>query len=288
MPRSHRLADHRPGLAAGRGVEPGGRLVEEQELGVADEAEGHVESALLATREGLDPGAGLLGEPDQPDDLVDLARGAVVAGVHPQHLGHREVGVDGGLLEHDADPFAQVEAAVSWVGAQDRHRAGVARPVALEDLHERGLAGAVGSEHGQHLALVDMEVDALQGLEAAVGLPQPTHLDGDHAPRSARSRRRPRQCRGCRWTRAVTEGSCGAAAAFRTPVVWRRSRSARQTMRAAQEYLVTKPRRRNVASMRARNTAEMTSRTRPPKPARARSPQGMARPSSRVRMASKA
>ena len=43
--------DHIPGRSACRGVEAGGRLVEEDQLRVADEREGEVESAALATRE---------------------------------------------------------------------------------------------------------------------------------------------------------------------------------------------------------------------------------------------
>src|SRR6266545_3266423 len=45
--------DQLPGVAAGRRVEAGGRLVQEQQVGVADDAEGEVEAAQLATRERL-------------------------------------------------------------------------------------------------------------------------------------------------------------------------------------------------------------------------------------------
>ena len=42
----------------------------------------------------------------------------------------------------------------------------------------RRLAGAVGAEQAEHLAGADLEVDALDGLDAArVGLGQPAHLD---------------------------------------------------------------------------------------------------------------
>jgi len=36
--------------------------------------------------------------------------------------------------------------------------------VTLEDLHRRGLAGAVGAEHGEHLAALDGQVDPINGL----------------------------------------------------------------------------------------------------------------------------
>ncbi len=63
------LGDQLPRLAAGGGVEAGGRLVEEQHVGVADDAEREVEPALLPTRQRVDAGVGLVVEPDQTDDL---------------------------------------------------------------------------------------------------------------------------------------------------------------------------------------------------------------------------
>ena len=54
----HRLAQlgqalyHLPGLPAGRGVEAGRRLVQEEQLGVADEGHADVEAPLLAARTG--------------------------------------------------------------------------------------------------------------------------------------------------------------------------------------------------------------------------------------------
>jgi len=42
---------------------------------------------------------------------------------------------------------------------------------AADDVDERGLAGAIGSEQGKDLAFLDVEIDLLEGLEAAgVGL----------------------------------------------------------------------------------------------------------------------
>ena len=62
----------------------------------------------------------LLRQPDQLDHLVDRARVGVVAGVAREHLAHRVVGLDGQLLEHDADPRAQpaLRAVVGRVDAE--------------------------------------------------------------------------------------------------------------------------------------------------------------------------
>ena len=71
--------DHVPRVAARLGVEAGRRLVEEQEVGVADDAERDVDPALLPARELADPGVALRVEPDERDRVVDVARLRVVA-----------------------------------------------------------------------------------------------------------------------------------------------------------------------------------------------------------------
>ncbi len=63
------------------GVQPGGRLVEEQQLGLADDAQPDVEAALLAAGQRLDPGAGLLGQAHQLQHLVHRPGIGVVARV---------------------------------------------------------------------------------------------------------------------------------------------------------------------------------------------------------------
>jgi hypothetical protein len=56
---------HLPGPAPGGGVEARGRLVQEQQLGIADQRQGDVEPAVLPARQVADPVVGLIGEPDE-------------------------------------------------------------------------------------------------------------------------------------------------------------------------------------------------------------------------------
>ena len=72
--------DRLPGLAPRRGVEAGRRLVEEEQLGVADQGHADVEATLLTARQLARAGLGLALQADQLDHLVDRARRAVVAG----------------------------------------------------------------------------------------------------------------------------------------------------------------------------------------------------------------
>ena len=63
-----------PGAPPCRRVEPGGGLVEEDELRVAGDPERQVEPPSLAAGERPDPGVALLLEPHQLDDLVRRER----------------------------------------------------------------------------------------------------------------------------------------------------------------------------------------------------------------------
>ena len=67
------VADRVPGLPPRGRVEAGRRLVEEDELGVADEREGEIEPAQLTAGERAHPRVALLGQADEVDHLVGAA-----------------------------------------------------------------------------------------------------------------------------------------------------------------------------------------------------------------------
>ena len=94
-------------------------------------------------------------------------------------FGHRQVGIDGALLEDDAHLGPEAARTALGVHPQHRDRAGVSLAVALEDLHRRGLPGSVRPEQGQDLPSANLEVDAPDGDEGPVGLGQSRHRDGD-------------------------------------------------------------------------------------------------------------
>ena len=179
LPEAGKVLHHLPGLAPCRGVEAGCGLVEEEQVRVPREGDRNVKPSLLAPRELEDAGVPLLLQPDDRDDLVDRSGGRIEACVHRNRLGHREVAVNAGRLEHDADARLQLGTLSTWVDAEHGDVAAVAPPVALEDLHRRRLAGAVGPQQGEHLAAPDLEVDAAHGLQIPVGLLEPAHLDSD-------------------------------------------------------------------------------------------------------------
>src|SRR6266511_4300317 len=175
-----------PRAAPGRGIEAGGRLVEEEQVGVADDAEGEVQAALLAAGQRPGPRRPLVAETDHVDHLGGVARVRVVAAEQRDDLLDAQLAVDAGGLEHDADPFAEGPLAALRVEAEHLDLAGGAAPVALQDLHRGRLAGPVGAEQGEALALGHLEVDPGDRLDLPIGLAQPLDPDGRHRVPSSR------------------------------------------------------------------------------------------------------
>src|SRR6266508_4137524 len=91
--------DRLPGLAARGGIEAGRRLVEEDELGIADERECEIEPAQLSPGQGAHPRVDLLGETNEFDYLLGSPRMGVVAGEEVEGLSYGQERVDGGRLE---------------------------------------------------------------------------------------------------------------------------------------------------------------------------------------------
>ena len=105
-------------------VEARGGLVEEHEIGIADEPERHVDPALLASRERADALRAVLGQPDERDGVVDVARVREVPGEHPDGLAHRVHGIELALLQHEPDPLPPRARRPGGIEAEHRHLSG--------------------------------------------------------------------------------------------------------------------------------------------------------------------
>ena len=109
----------------------------------------------------------------------------------PEHLCGVDAGVRATALGHHADPGPQRVGRAGRVGAEDADLAGVGGQEPLADLHGRGLARPVRSEQGQHGPDREIEVEAVDGGEAAVPLHQAPDRDsgwratGHDAPRGS-------------------------------------------------------------------------------------------------------
>src|SRR5712691_518121 len=165
-----------------------GLLVRHQ-LGLLDHDHADLEPLLLAVAQAASPLAGLAGEPNALQGLVDLAP---LLAVEPraqrgQHalaapgyrelevLAHREVPEDRGGLElaPDAERGDLVLPPARQIGilAED-HASGGGSDLPRDDIEQGRLAGAIGADDHPQLAVVHVEVELAQRLEAV-------EIDGD-------------------------------------------------------------------------------------------------------------
>jgi hypothetical protein len=173
--------------ARGR-IQAGGRLVEEQHLGLVDERHREVQAPAHAAGVRADAAAGGARQADALDQggaapAHGARRDAVQRRLQLDQLGAGHQRVERRLLQRDADPAAHLrrfgcdvvagDAGVAAGRAQQRH----------EHPHGRRLAGAVGSEEAVDLARGNLEVDAVDGLQPALEPSlQPDDLDRRDPP----------------------------------------------------------------------------------------------------------
>ena len=169
------------GDAASR-VEPGGRLVEQQDAGTSDEARAEVQAAAHPSGPPAHEPVGGLGEVEPFE-----CRGGAAAGVggglaeeagHDLEVlpsGHRFL--DRGRLAGEPDQGAHTLRAAQGVDTRDAQRAGIGPGECRHRADEGRLAGAVRPEHGEHAAGRCGQRQPVQGGNLAVALDEAFGLD---------------------------------------------------------------------------------------------------------------
>ena len=172
---------HRLGFAVGHA---GGRLVEQQQARVEAERQRDLDDALVAVSE---LARDVIGEPGQASrlhELLDLlahlaARGGTKPGARVPAGGgldaQAEIFEDGEVAEDlgdlegadDAEPGTLLRREPVDAGALEPDRAAARRREAGDEMEERGLAGAVRTDHGMELARADLERDTVDRPDAA-------------------------------------------------------------------------------------------------------------------------
>ena len=94
---------------------------------------------------------------------------AEVAALDAQAFAHREEGVEHQLLRHDAERLARGGVVGHHVVAHHRDAAGAGARQAGQHRDQRRLAGAVGAEQAEELALLDVEGHAVERAHFAAG-----------------------------------------------------------------------------------------------------------------------
>ena len=174
------LLDGLPHLDAPLGVEPGRRLVEEDDRRIPDEAHRDVEAAAHATRVRRHLPRRRVGQREAVEQVVrDRARVLEVPQPGDQHevLPPGEDLVDGRELSGEADRLPHVRRLRGDIEAVDAGSARVGPEQRGQDLHDRGLAGPVRAEQGEDAAPRHVEVHAAQHLQLLVRLLQALHVD---------------------------------------------------------------------------------------------------------------
>ena len=172
VPSSLQAADLVPQRHARRRVQAGGRLVEEQHLGLVDQRHREVQAPAHAARVGADAALGGLLRPDALDQLGRArrapTRGAMPCSVACSSISSRPVISRSSAASCSATPMRR-RTSPGWVATSKP--ATVALPAGGaqqrdEHAHRRRLARAVGPEEAVDLARRDLEVDAVDGLAA--------------------------------------------------------------------------------------------------------------------------
>ena len=200
-------------------VEAGGRLVEDEQVGVVHQRARQGEAPLHAARQCADLRLGAAGQAGEVEQMRDArahrALGqAEVAAIHQQVFRRREVRVEVVHLRHDADAHARLARAARHRQARQADLARVRRGQAESAAQGRRLAGAVGPQQSVAFPGAQLESQPLQHGDAVVGFAQPGDAQGFHCASMMRRMR----C-SLRWKKWSAPGitvigrSCGSAQA---------------------------------------------------------------------------
>ena len=178
-------ADGGEDVVAALQIDADGRLVEDDQARAVQQPGREVEAALHAAGEAAHRLARSILQPGQRqrplDPLGQLgAAQAVQAAEEAQVLPRGQILVQGQVLWHQADGAAGGERVARQIVTGHARAAPAGRDHAAHHRDGRGLAGAVGSEQAEDLALLDVQVEGTDSAQRAVVLSQPPTLQERH------------------------------------------------------------------------------------------------------------
>src|SRR6185503_13888616 len=194
--RPPHLAKVLPQRAAGGDIEPGGRLVEEQDLRIVQQAAHDLELPSHTAGERLDRLVDVARDPQQARELLDLrsiaARHERIGGrVRKDPVENRvkanvflggQVLIEARPLEDDPDLPTHSTCLADDVAAVDRRTAARRRKRRGQDRDRRRLPCPVRPEQNKELAGLHLEGDAVDGVRLGLLVPLDEILDADHRP----------------------------------------------------------------------------------------------------------
>ena len=170
--------DQVPELPARLRIETGGRLVEEEQLGPADERAGEGEPLFLAAGEIRNTGAPFFLQLDEANHVAHGRALRVETPKEHQGLVHRELVGELRVLQLDAEALPKRGLIGRPAAAQKDDVPRIGRGQAFANLDGGRLAGAVRPEQAEAFAGADLQVDAVDSHHVAVRLAQAADLQG--------------------------------------------------------------------------------------------------------------
>ena len=170
------------------GVQGGGGLVEQHDLRIHGQSADDRDPLLLAAGEHIGELVGLVGKANalqQGHGLLLGCGGSLFLQGHGGHgdvLQHRLVGKQVEVLEHHAHLLTvqvDVHRLARQIRTVEEDGAGGRLLQQIQTPQQRGFAGAGGADDGHHLALVDVQIAVVQGVDGAVIVLLYQMLDGD-------------------------------------------------------------------------------------------------------------
>ena len=174
------LPDDLPELAPRLWIETGRRLIEEQQVRLADERTGNRQPLLLSARQCDDARPPFFFELDERQHLVDRVRVTVERAEHGECLLDGELVGELRFLELNAQALAERASCGAFTPGRAKNLdvAAVLECQSLEDFDGRGLACPVRAQQAEALAARDGEVDAGNRDDVAEALEQRATADG--------------------------------------------------------------------------------------------------------------
>ena len=159
------------------GIEPGGRLVEQEQLGAMEQALGDLDPPLQAAGKCLDQLAGAIAQIEFKQEMIDprpqrRARQAVEAPLMGEVFAHLQFLVEARRLENHPEPAAQRARVAPEIEPENAGRTACWPNESGKNAEERRLASAVGSEEAEDFARRDPERDLVERDPLAVTMGQ--------------------------------------------------------------------------------------------------------------------
>ena len=188
--KAHLVGDHQHGdagvgqllhqlqhLADHLRVEGGGGLVEQDDIRVHGQSAGNGNALLLAAGKALGEHIGFIGQADTGQQLLGTLGSLLLALELEQLRGQAEVLLDGQVgeevevLEHHAHLLAHgIDVGIIHLDALKLDGAAGGDLQSVQAAQEGRLAAAGGADQADHIAAVDVDVDALQDIQGGGGL----------------------------------------------------------------------------------------------------------------------